>query len=576
MQQMEIDNKRLLESFQTETVEGLARMEEALLELESRPEDAELVNTVFRVVHTFKGNAAIFELKYALEFAHALEDLLDRIREHDLSFSAEVADVLLASMDVLREFAAAAGAGHDAATRRSKKLLPRMNALVASPAASKAKKPSSEVAGAETASSNSETNRVTAPQAARTLRVDVHKLDRLLDLTGEIAIARGRTARILEKGQQFSLEELAEAHNAETRLQTELQELVMKVRMVPVEPLFRQYLRTIRDLGRELGKKVDLQIEGGDVEVDTSVVEHLRDPLLHMIRNAMDHGIEPPERRRKAGKRPAGIITLRASHQSGSISIEVSDDGAGLDRAKILSAAKKRGISVDSGLSDHDVYQLIFESGVSTTNQVSNLSGRGVGMDVVRRNVQALRGNVSISSQPGIGSTVHLRFPLTLAIIEGFAVEVNKNTYVIPLDHVVECLELPEAERTSEHATGILELRGEPVPYLQLRDHFQLLGERASRQNVVVVQQDARRVGIVVDTLYGATQTVIKPLARIFKEVPGVSSSAILGSGRVAFILDVSALLRSFEAEATAQAEAACADALSVKGKAATDICMES
>jgi two-component system chemotaxis sensor kinase CheA len=547
---MDIDNKLLLESFQTETGEGLAQMEEALLELESRPGDAELVNTVFRVVHTFKGNAAIFELKFAMEFAHALENLLDQIRSNELPFSPDVADVLLASMDVLREFAKAAATGTDSPTSKSKKLLPKLNVLAEKQTSTPRKTRVREEAACEPSDSGTATDRPSRSHSARTLRVDVQKLDRLLDLTGEIAIARGRTTRLLENREQFSLDELAEAHDIEARLQADLQELVMKVRMVPVEPLFRQYMRTVRDLGRELGKPVNLGIEGGDVEVDTSVAEHLRDPLMHMIRNAMDHGIESQKERRKAGKPATGTITLRASHQSGSISVEVEDDGAGLDRTKILEAAKRRGIAVELGISDHDAYQLVFESGLSTTNQVSNLSGRGVGMDVVRRNVQALRGTVSITSDPGRGSTVHLRFPLTLAIIEGFAVEVGKNTYVIPMDHVVECVELPSEARHSEYATGVLQLRGEPVPYLQLRDHFELSGARASRQNVVVVQQEAKRVGLVVDTLYGATQTVIKPLAHLFKDIPGVSSSAILGSGRVAFVLDVPVLLRTVETEA--------------------------
>jgi len=269
-----------------------------------------------------------------------------------------------------------------------------------------------------------------------------------------------------------------------------------------------------------------------------------------MVRNALDHGIERPEQRRKAGKPPAGTISLRARHEAGNISIEVEDDGAGLDRARILDAAKTRGIAVDPILTDHEVYQLVFESGLSTTAHVSNFSGRGVGMDVVRRNVQALRGSVSVSSRPGVGSTVHLHFPLTLAIIEGFGVEVGENTYVIPLDQVVECVELPAEQRALDYGTGVLQLRGEPVPYLQLRDYFQLSGGRGARQNVVVVQHGDKQAGLVVDTLHGATQTVIKPLAHLFKDVPGVSSSAILGSGRVALILDVPALLRSFEEEA--------------------------
>jgi two-component system chemotaxis sensor kinase CheA len=545
---MDIDTELLLKSFVSETGEGLAQMEQALLELEAHPDDTALVNMVFRVVHTFKGNAGIFELKYAQEFAHALEDLLDRIRTHELSFSSHIADVLLASMDVLRTFTVAAAAGTDAATPESAKLLQSMKGQMEGQltANSEAEATSEPLAG----SSLQEAKSVSLSPTARSLRVDVQKLDRLLDLTGEIAIARGRTTRLLESGKQASIEELTEAHNTEAMLQTELQELVMKVRMVPVGPLFRQYQRTVRDVGRELGKTVNLRIEGEDVEVDTSVVEHLRDPLLHMIRNAMDHGIELPEQRREAGKPPAGTITLRAWHESGNISIEVEDDGGGLDRARILEAAKTRGISADPGLSDREVYQLVFESGLSTNTLVSNLSGRGVGMDVVRRNVQALRGNVSISSHPGRGSNVHLRFPLTLAIIEGFAVEVSGNIYVVPLDHVVECVELPAEQRDLEYGTGVLQLRGEPVPYLQLRDYFQLSGARGARQNVVVVQHDSKRAGLVVDTLHGTTQTVIKPLAQMFKDVPGVSSSAILGSGRVAFILDVSSLLRNFELEA--------------------------
>jgi len=381
--------------------------------------------------------------------------------------------------------------------------------------------------------------------------VNVQKLDRLLDLTGEIAVARGKTARLLENREQISIEDLTEAHNTEAVLQAALQELVMKVRMVPVGPLFRQYLRTVRDLGRELGKTVQLQIEGDDVEVDTSVVEHLHDPLLHMVRNALDHGIESPEQRRKAGKPAAGTITLRASHQGGSISVEVEDDGAGLDRTGIIKAAKKRGIAVDSSLSDHQVYQLIFESGLSTNSEVNSLSGRGVGMDVVRRKVQALRGNVSVTSQPGRGTTVHLRFPLTLAIIEGFGIGVGEETYVISVEQLLECVELPAHARNSKYGDGVIELRGEAVPYLHLSDHFKVPGARPLRQNVVVVQHEGKRAGLAVDHLYGAAMTVIKPLPLMFKDVPGVSGSAILGNGRVALILDVPALLRDFELEKT-------------------------
>ena len=546
---MEIDNELLLKTFVTENEDGLAQMEQALLDLEFRPDDAELLNTVFRVVHSFKGNAAIFELRYAQEFAHALEDLLDRIRTRQQDFSPDIADVLLTSQDVMRKFVSQAASGKDAATSQSKKLLQRIQLLIEgrSPRKRKGKRdPKLEATEIPAATLTEEISTESAQVAASTLRVDVRKLDRLLDLTGEIAIARGRTARLIEGKEQCSIEDLAEAHNIEAALQTELQELVMKVRMVPVGPMFRQYLRSVRDLAKELGKSVSLEIEGGDVEVDTSVVEHLRDPLLHMIRNAMDHGIELPEQRRQAGKQSAGTIVLRAWHEGGGISVEVQDDGAGLDRDKILEAARKRGITADPAeMSDHEVYQLVFESGVSTTAQVSNLSGRGVGMDVVRRNVQSLRGSVSISSQPGLGTTVHLRFPLTLAIIDGFAVEVGGNTYVIPLDRVIECVELPK-ERQSNDCSGVISLRGKPLPYLDLGQHFGCTAKAEGRRSVIVVRGESQVAGLAVDELQGQTQTVIKPLGKFFEGLRWAVGSAILGTGRVALILDVSTLLKEF------------------------------
>jgi two-component system chemotaxis sensor kinase CheA len=545
---MDIDNELLLKSFVSETEEGLAQMEQALLELESHPEDAELVSTVFRVVHSFKGNAAIFELKHAQEFAHALEDLLDRIRNHELSLSPEISDVLLASQDVLRDLTVRAAAGKDVATPKLKKLLQQIRGQVAAKTTRKRikKKAEPEISATEEASPLGEDAKLaTTNTSVRTLRVDVEKLDRLLDLTGEIAIARGRTTRLLENRDQLSLEQLAEAHHTEAMLQAELQEFVMKVRMVPVGPLFRQYQRSVRDISKELGKTVVLKIEGDEVEVDTSVVEHLRDPLMHMIRNALDHGIESPEKRIQAGKAAVGTITLRASHQAGGISVEVEDDGAGLDRARILESAKKRGIVVDeAGMNDDEVYQLVFESGISTAEQVSNLSGRGVGMDVVRRNVQALRGNVNIASRPGQGSTVHLRFPLTLAIIDGFAVEVGGNTYVIPLDHVVECVDLPAKERSEAAGNGVISLRGQPLPYLDLGYHFETESEQKGRQSLVVVRSESQLAGLVVDALHGETQIVIKPLGKFFEGLRWAVGSSILGNGKVALILDVTALLR--------------------------------
>jgi two-component system chemotaxis sensor kinase CheA len=342
-----------------------------------------------------------------------------------------------------------------------------------------------------------------------------------------------------------SPDELLEAHQEADRLYLDLQELVMKARMVPIGPSFHQHVRTVRDLAAELGKQARLVIEGEDVEVDTAVVEQIRDPLTHMIRNALDHGIEPPEVRLAAGKDRTGTVVLRAFHEAASMVIQVCDDGAGLDRRSIAEKAAQAGLAADpSRLGDEELAQLVFEPGLSTASRVTEVSGRGVGMDVVRRNVEALRGSASIESGPGRGTVVTLRLPLTLAIIQGFRVGVGADTFILPLDSVVECLELPAEQSTAAAAWGMLDLRGKPLPFLRLRDHFSLEGERPQRENVVVVQHGAQLAGIAVDALHGESSTVIKPLGRMFGGVVGVSGSCILGSGRVALILDVGGLLR--------------------------------
>jgi two-component system chemotaxis sensor kinase CheA len=545
---MEIQRDIILKSFVVETGEGLAQMEEAVLELEARPEDGESIQTIFRVVHTIKGNASILELPKLQAFAHTFENLLDEIRSRNLSVTPEIINLMLASLDILREMAAGAAEGRDENTARAREVLGKISKCIEGSSQNGQERADGEN-GAVTESGALRTAH--ANDSLRSLRVDVTKLDRLLDLTGEIAIARGRIVQLLENPGKADFEAIRETSRAADSLHTELQETVLKARMVSVGPLFRQYARTVRDLAKSHGKLARLQIEGEDVEVDTSVIEHLKDPVLHMIRNAIDHGIETPAVRKRKGKPASGTVTVRAAHEAGSIVIEVSDDGAGLSRERICDVARKRGILAEpEKAADHELFQLIFEAGFSTASAVSDLSGRGVGMDVVRRNVQALRGNVFISSAHGAGSTVHIRLPLTLAIIEGFGVGVGEDTYVIPVDQVIECVELPAKERDSGFATGVLELRGEPLPYVQLREHFQSDGTRTARQNVVVVQHDLHRAGLAVDRLYGATQTVIKPLPHVFRNVPGVSGSAILGNGRVALILDIPALMRSFEAEA--------------------------
>ena len=551
---MEIQRDVILKNFLIESTEGLGRMEQWILELESHPGDSERIQSIFRVVHTMKGNASLLGMESLLAFTHGVEDLLDAIRGGSLSVTSEIISLLLELVDVLRQMVADAGEGRDQIGPRAKDTLARISRHLPPDAnAPNAKGVARNVAEALT--SPSADAHATAgdwqKETARTLRVDLDKLDRLLNLAGEITIARGRVTQLLEAKDEINVEAIRDALSFADALHFELQDMILKARMVLLGPLFNRFNRTVRDLAKSLGKTALLRIEGEDIEVDTAVVEHLKDPLLHMVRNALDHGIEPSAVRKTKGKPPAGTIMIRAAREGGNIVIEVCDDGAGLDRQKIVEVAHRKGLTAESDkLPDPEVDQLIFESGLTTASQVSDMSGRGVGMDVVRHNVQAMRGSVQVASRPGLGATVRIRLPLTLAIIEGLGVGVGDETYVIPVDQVVECFELPPEENDVARREGVLQRRNEPLPFFHLKDHFGLPGERGKRQSVVVVQHDTKRAGLAVNTLYGATQTVIKPLPAIFKNIPGISGSAILGNGRVALILDIPALFRGVRLQA--------------------------
>jgi len=371
---------------------------------------------------------------------------------------------------------------------------------------------------------------------ARLIRVQADKLDQLIDLVGELVIAGAGANLIAQKSGQTSL---VEATSVVTRLVESIRDSALQLRMVQIGDTFNRFHRVVRDVSRELGKEMELAISGGETELDKSVVEKIGDPLMHLVRNAIDHGIEPADIRLEAGKPSQGRVELNAYHDSGSIVIEVADDGGGLPKEKILNKAIERGI-VQAGdtLSDEEVVNLIFQPGFSTVEQVSNLSGRGVGMDVVRKNIEALRGRVDVQSEPGRGSRFTIRLPLTLAIIDGFLVSAGEDAYVIPLDMVVECLELNADSADRDY----LNLRGEVLPFIRLRNLFEIEGAIPKRESVVVVRSAHQKAGIVVDQLLGEFQTVIKPLGSLFRNLRGISGSTILGSGDVALILDVPAL----------------------------------
>ncbi len=379
--------------------------------------------------------------------------------------------------------------------------------------------------------------RDTKAQENQSIRVDADKLDHLINLVGELIIASAGANLIARKARNV---ELQEANSVLSALVEEVRDSALQLRMVKIGATFSRFQRVVHDVSRELGKDIQLVVSGEDAELDKTVVEKIGDPLMHLVRNAIDHGIDSPDLRAGRGKPAMGTVKLNAYHDSGSIVIEVGDDGGGLDREKIMAKAVERGL-VEAGrqLTDGEIYGLVFEPGFSTAEKVTNLSGRGVGMDVVKRNITALRGSVSISSVPEQGTTVTVRLPLTLAIINGFQIGVGKAVFVVPLDMVEECVEF-----SAEPGHDYIDLRGQVLPFIRLRELFDVTGPTSTRPNVVVVRHAGQKFGLAVDTLLGEAQTVIKPLSKMFAQVQGISGSSILGSGDVALILDVPALMQ--------------------------------
>jgi two-component system chemotaxis sensor kinase CheA len=388
----------------------------------------------------------------------------------------------------------------------------------------------------------------------QSIRVDAEKLDQLINLVGELVIAGASSSlHAHSSGDRI----LIESFSMLTRLLEEVRDAALQLRMVQIGATFNRFQRVVRDVAKELGKDIELIITGAETELDKTVVEKISDPLMHLVRNSMDHGIEAPDVRMEKQKRPKGRLYLNAYHDSGMIVIEVSDDGAGLNHEKILKKAQEKGLVLEGETLDiQEINNLIFEPGFSTADTVTNLSGRGVGMDVVKRNITALRGTVDVQSTFGQGAMFSIRLPLTLAIIDGFLVEIETSSFVIPLNMVLECVELNEFNSDIEPNTqqSYINLRGEVLPFIRLRRLFNLGGRTPKRENVIVVSYLGSKVGLAVDKLVGEFQTVIKPLGSIFSHIQGVSGSTVLGSGEVALILDVPNLVQKILTTESAKA----------------------
>lgn len=382
--------------------------------------------------------------------------------------------------------------------------------------------------------------RETKARENQSIRVDSDKLDNLINLIGEMVIAGAGTAL---NAQALGDSALLESISTLTRLVEEVRDSALRLRMVQIGATFNRFQRVVHDVSKELGKDIELVITGAETELDKAVIEKIGDPLMHLVRNAIDHGIEPAAVRLTKGKPATAKLHLHARHDSGCIVIEVSDDGAGLNRDRILQKGIDRGlVQAGQAIDDADIYNLIFEPGFSTAQGVTNLSGRGVGMDVVKSNIAALRGTVELETYPDEGTLFRVRMPLTLAIIDGFLVGVDTSSFVVPLDMVLECVEL-NSTVAAQDDRDYINLRGELLPFIRLRSLFELGGEAPKRENLVVVNASGTKVGLVVDRLMGEFQTVIKPLGSLFKQVRGVGGSTILGNGEVALILDIPSLV---------------------------------
>ena len=516
--------------FLQEADESLTAIEQALIALDANPEAVEPLNEVFRLAHTIKGGAAMTDYPGVAELAHRFEDALTVIRDGHVPVTPDRVTLMLEIVDALRAMLAAPSSRVRAV---DKALVDRLIPHDLQHAVSDADRVEQDLAATE---------RQDRPSAkTRSLRVDKTKLDAMLTLSGEIAVARGRLSATLSAIERSDAALSATEDLA--RLLATLHELVTEMRLVPIGPLFRQHVRTVRDLSASESKVLQLVMEGEDVEVDATIVEQLRDPLTHIVRNAVDHGIEYPAARRDAGKDPCGTIVLHARHEHGSIIVEIRDDGRGMSKDRLLAKARERGLVGDNdNLSDTEIYALAMAPGLSTAARVSELSGRGVGMDVVRRNIESIRGSIEIESREGRGTTIRLRLPLTVAIIDGFVVRVADERYVIPVSAVSECLTAVDTD--ADAPSGVISIRGSNLPYVRLR-HLLDADKRVAggRESVVIVNAAGQQAGLVVDELLGEAQAVIKPLVGLPGQVPGISGTTVMSDGQVSLIVDVAPLL---------------------------------
>lgn len=620
------DKSEFISYFRDEAEELLQQIDADLLQLEdfvgSEHVDGELVNSLFRALHTIKGSSGMLQFTDVQNLAHKLENLCDLLRKERMPLSESCVDVLFGGRDFLTDLVEAAVNGKNLPSGLND-YIGRLDSFVAVyeetsnviEGTATAEVPFEAAAGAENEETASEEDlaafeadvwrlveqaRAAAPEAQpapqaqapapaqeapvkparadapakseakratthQTIRVDIERLDLLLNLVGELVINRTRISDIagtLERtltdknGAAAALnghakdlvplaKELADSSALLARTTNEIQESIMKVRMVPIGQVFDRFPRLVRDVAKARGKEVQLTISGAETDLDKTIVDEVGEPLMHLLRNCVDHGIEQPDEREKRGKPRHGTISLNAYHEGNQIIIEVSDDGHGIDLERVRARGIKQGlIGPDDRLTDREIVELIFTPGFSTAEVISDVSGRGVGMDVVKKNITRLKGVFDVNTVPGAGTTFTIKLPLTLAIIQALLVRVADELYAIPLDSVIESQRIEMQDVRTVHGNEVITLRGQVVPLLRISEFFELGGQRdPDKVMIVIVGLQGRQVGLVVDSFQGEQEIVIKPLSDVVGRIPGISGATILGNGSISLIIDVHSLV---------------------------------
>ena len=552
----------LVKEFLVESYENLDRLDKEFLLLEQNPGNREVIASIFRTIHTVKGTSGFFGFEKLQGVAHAGENLLAKLRDGVLVLNSEMGSALLRTVDAIRAILGEIERSNVEGSQAYPELIAELEVLVhggAAPAAAPVKAAVKVEASAAALAPSAppvelaagKSGEVPAVQAAvagssvadQSLRVDVRVLDRLMNLVGELVLTRNQ---ILQHAGSAASGPLATTGKRLDNITSQLQEEVMKTRMQPIETVWGKLPRVVRDLSKQIGKQVRLEMEGKDTELDKSIIEAIKDPLTHMVRNSVDHGVEMPDKRVAAGKPAEGCILLRAYHEGGKVTIQIRDDGAGIDPARIRAKAVEKGVLTPeqaAKLPEREVLNLIFAAGFSTAEQVTNISGRGVGMDVVRTNIERIGGTVDLSSEVGKGTVITIKIPLTLAIIPALVVTSGGERFAIPQVNLLELVRIEKAKAATAiedvYGAPVYRLRGQLLPLVYLSKELGLPASDTASINIVVLQADVTQFGVVVDSVLDTGEIVVKPLDKQLKNLSVFAGATIMGDGNVALILDV-------------------------------------